>query len=596
MLQQMRQNTKAILWVVVIAFVVTIFAVWGLDLQTGQTTSDPTIVGKVNGIPISRAQYQFAYQQFAQQIRGSSPNQSLTYAQEQFVREQAWESIVYGIVTDEQIKALGIRVSDQELVDYLRASPPPEIRQYFIDDQGQFDNQAYQTALNNPEVDWTSLEQLARDRILRIKLNEYLAAQVHVSEEEVKREYVAESIDMSLKYVEFPIAAIDLADYTPSAEEIAEYYDEHKTEFAEPETREVKLIRIPLTPSRADIDDAVFTVGRLRDQIAAGEDFVELAQTFSEAPTSFVGGSTGFVSRGSRGSQYFDALDRLQPDELSDVVVTDEGIYLLRLVETQTGDDGELEYSAQEILVAPILSRQSSDSLYDIATLVIESAAQTDLETAAGEKGLEVLSTPLFAKNGPIGNLGIIASVNDFAFANEPGALSDWLRDDDNIYVAQVVAANPEGIKPVNEVTPMIGQLLILDKKRSVAERDAGAFFQKAQSTDFQTAVDTYSLTAKETGTFRAQDNIDPFGPHSQVAELALSIAPGEVGPPIESRMSLVVVNLLSRGTIDPEDYQARTPAIRQRVLQRKVQVYSQAWYETLSTEADIEDYRSQQG
>ena len=35
MIKQMRENTKVILWIVVVAFVVTIFAVWGLDLTGG---------------------------------------------------------------------------------------------------------------------------------------------------------------------------------------------------------------------------------------------------------------------------------------------------------------------------------------------------------------------------------------------------------------------------------------------------------------------------------------------------------------------------------------------------------------------------------
>ena len=112
MLQQMRQNTKAILWVVVIAFVVTIFAVWGLDLRTGDKVTDPNVVGKINGVPISRARYQYAYEQFVQRLRGSSPNQDLTFDQEQFARNQAWDSIVYQVLTDQEIAALGISVSD----------------------------------------------------------------------------------------------------------------------------------------------------------------------------------------------------------------------------------------------------------------------------------------------------------------------------------------------------------------------------------------------------------------------------------------------------------------------------------------------------
>ncbi len=594
MLQAMRQNTKVILWVVVVAFVVTIFAVWGLDLQTGSSTGDPNIVGKINGVSITRSQYQFAYQQYAQQIRASSPNQSLTYIQEQFVRDQAWDAIIYGIVTAEEIKRLGITVTDQELVEYIRNSPPPEIRQYFVDEEGRFDNQAYQAALNNPDADWTSLERLARERIEKIKLNEYLAAQVHVSEEEVRHEYESQEIDISITYVEFPIVTRDLEDYEPSREDLTEYYESHLEEFKDAETRRAQLVRIPFAPSSVDLDDAVFTVGRVRDQIVGGEEFGVLAQKYSEAPTSFVDGNTGFIARGQRGDAYFDALDNLQVGELSDVVTAEEGVYLLKLIETQDGEGGETEYNVQEILVAPILSRQTTDSLYAVASAVSERASVTDMETAAAENQLEVLSPAPFPKSGNIENLGFIRSVSDFAFANEAGSLSDVLRDDENLYIAQVLEIIPERYRPLEDVVETVNQFVMLERKRAAARRAARAFHQKTKATNWQTALETYGLEGKEAGPFRRRDNVEPFGPNSVVADVGLAITPGAVSPPVEWRLNFVVVNLLTRGEIDTEDYKTRIPDIKRRLLQRKVQSFTQVWYEKLSSEADIEDYRLQ--
>ena len=59
MMKQLRENTKVIIWLVVVAFVVTIFAVWGLDLQTsGVTGQGQGLVGKVNGVPVTPQTYQ----------------------------------------------------------------------------------------------------------------------------------------------------------------------------------------------------------------------------------------------------------------------------------------------------------------------------------------------------------------------------------------------------------------------------------------------------------------------------------------------------------------------------------------------------------
>jgi peptidyl-prolyl cis-trans isomerase D len=592
MLQKMRQNTKAILWVVVIAFVVTIFAVWGLDLQTGSQATDPNILGKVNGVAISRSQYQFAYQQFTQQMRSTSQNQGLTYAQEQFARNQAWDSIVYAIVTQQQIDGLGISVADLEIVDYLRNSPPVEIRQYFLDDAGEFDNQAYQTALNNPEIDWTNLEQLARERIQRVKLNEYLAAQVHVSEDEVRRAYTTETVDLSLEYVEFPAVTVDIGDYEPSEDELQQYYESHRDGFTETERSQLMVVRIPLAPGTIDLDDAVFRARRARDQIVAGEEFGELAKTYSDAPTSFVEGKTGFITRDQRESPYFDALDGMEEGELSDVITSDAGTYVLKLIEKRAGDDGETDYSVQEILIETVVGRQTSDSLFALAAEVQDIASTDGLEPAATGKQLEVHKPLPFPKGGSIETLGFVAPLSDFAFANDPGTCSGVLRDEDNLYIAEIVERMPERIKSLDEVQELVKQGVLVERKKAIADRDAQAFFRKVRSTDFQTAVESYGLTAKQTGTFKARDNLEGFGPNSVIAEIGLSIAPGQTSPPVEWRLTYYVVELVSRTEVDTEDYKSKIPSIRQRLLDQKAQSFSQNWYENLISEADIEDYR----
>ena len=136
MMHKMRENTKIILWVVVVSFVITIFAVWGLDLRTGKDTADPTVLGKVNGVPITRTHYQAHYEALASQFRAAS-NEPLTYSQEEFVANQAWDNLVYSILTDQEIEKLGITVNNEEIVSYLRYSPPPEIQPYFVDEQGK---------------------------------------------------------------------------------------------------------------------------------------------------------------------------------------------------------------------------------------------------------------------------------------------------------------------------------------------------------------------------------------------------------------------------------------------------------------------------
>jgi parvulin-like peptidyl-prolyl isomerase len=587
----MRENTKIILWVVVVSFVITIFAVWGLDLRTGKTRSDPTVLGRVNGTPVTRAQYQSYYEALASQFRAAS-NEPLTYPQEEFVGNQAWDNLVYTILTDQQIDKLGITVNNDEIVSYLRNSPPTEIRQYFLDDKGNFDNEKYQAALSNPEIDWTNLESLARERIPRFKLQNYLAAQVFVSEDEVRLAHMSENIEMKIAYVEFPIDETDVKDYSPAQGEIEQYYNSHRDEFLEPTKARVDAVSFELKPSESDRQDAAFTAQRVQGQVLAGEDIGVLAKTYSEAPTSQVDGSTGFIKRGQRENAYFDALDAMKPGDVSQPISGENGYYVLKLVEKKL-ESGQPEYSAQEILIKTALSRQTTDSLYNIATEFRERAKETGLDAAASEKGYTMLTPEPFTEGAPVGTIGFVPALNRFAFANEVGTLSPLLRDEDHIYVARVLDRAPESVRQLNDVTESIRLRLVFEAKKQATLRDAKAFYTKAVNSTFDEAAKSYTKNVKETAPFKAVDNLEGFGPSSAVAEAALNTESGSVAPPIEWRRSFVVLHLVQKSPFNEADYQTKAAQLRDAIESRKIQAYTAYWFEMMKDQSVIDDYRA---
>jgi len=180
MLKQLRENTKTILWIVVVAFVISIFAVWGANLSGpsgGSGRQDDNTVGSVDGQPITRTLYSNSftqvYDQMKQQRGGEyEPNQM----ERMMMAEQAWEIAIQKILMAREIEKLDIRVSDAELVDFLRRNPHPTLQQVFRTEDGQFDYQAYLSSLSDPEVDWTELERWGRNLLPELKLQTYISS------------------------------------------------------------------------------------------------------------------------------------------------------------------------------------------------------------------------------------------------------------------------------------------------------------------------------------------------------------------------------------------------------------------------------------
>lgn len=600
MMKQMRENTKIILWVVVVAFVITIFAVWGLDLQapTGGGQGQQAMVGKVNGTAITPQMYQSVYSQMAQQYRDNSPDGSLTFSQQEMLRQQAWDNLVNNVLTDQKIDDLGITVTDQEVLSYLRDAPPPEVRQYFLDDEGNFDYAAYMAAFNNPDADWTAVEALARQRIPLIKLNQYLMAQVHVSRDEIQKSFEEQNTRMVAAYVEFPIAAEDLGDYAPGDADIQEYYDAHIGDFSHAEKAVVNYVKLPLEPSAQDRDDIDFTIGVIRGQIVdQGIDFADQARTYSEAQTAQVGGDTGFIARTQRPAPVMNAVDTLDTGEVSEPIWTGDGVYVVQLVEKKQEDD-QTRYRLNEIFLRLTAGSATTDSLYTLAEDIQKAAAGDDgtLESAATGHGVSVQTSEPFQSGFPIEGIGFVPGISRFAFDSEPGAVSKVLGDDKAYYVVELVERIPEGPNPLSEVREEVEGALLRDRRRAAAERKADALRLSLRAGADQTlekAAETYGYTVATTDTFTVRQPVGSQPPRSPFHYAAFDISPGDYSQPVESYGSFFVVELLYRDEMDPDAFQAQADAIRSRLYQTKAQEYIAYWYQSLREDSEIEDYRS---
>jgi peptidyl-prolyl cis-trans isomerase D len=592
MMKQMRENTKVILWIVVVAFLITIFAVWGLDLQSTGSTRQQSLVGRVNGVSVTPQMYQTIYSQMANQFRSQAGD--LTIAQQEMIRDQAWDNIVSNIITGEQIEQLGITVTDEEVLDFLRNSPPPEVQQYFQDKNGNFDYAAYQAALNNPDADWTAVEEMARQRIPVVKLNHYLMSQVHVSASEVRRAFAEENTKLVARYVEFPLDAEDIGDWQPAEADIKAYYDSHTDEYKDVEKATVEFVRVPIAPSPKDRDDLLKFAQDIRDDAVKSNDFESEVKNFSQAQTATVGGETGLLGREQRDPAVMSAADALKPGEISQPVVTADGIYVIQLIEKKQ-DKTETKYNMRELVVKLEASSETRDSLATRVRNVQEDAtASGDLAAAAKEEGLEMGTSAPFAQGFPVPGLGYYPAVSRFAFAAEPGAISPVASDENNFVVCRLKERIPAAVRPLAEVSETIKQTLIRDRRLMLAMNKAQGFERSASAagSTLESAAATYKLSVAKTDSFTVAAPPPGMPANAPFARAALSIEPNVISRAIESGNSVYVLTVVGRRDPDQAAFSARAGALRESVYRQKVQEYVNYWYTKIKDSSKIEDLR----
>lgn len=110
-----------------------------------------------------------------------------------------------------------------------------------------------------------------------------------------------------------------------SDQEIAAYYERHKTQFAQPERWRASHILVSTEP------EAKVVVERL----GKGESFEVVAKQVSQDPSKQRGGDIGYFSRGQLIPEFEEACVQLKVGQTSGVVKTSLGHHVIRLVDHQ---------------------------------------------------------------------------------------------------------------------------------------------------------------------------------------------------------------------------------------------------------------------
>lgn len=147
------------------------------------------------------------------------------------------------------------------------------------------------------------------------------------------------------------VRAVAGSDITVTPGEIKEYYDGHLDQYNYP-TR-VRALQIMLeTKEQAQT---------ILDEIKGGADFSELAKTYSISPDSEKGGDLGFFSEDEMPPS-FSVVFKMKPGELSDVVESEYGFHLFKIIDRREAKMLSLEEARPEI--EGKLSRLKSEEKY----------------------------------------------------------------------------------------------------------------------------------------------------------------------------------------------------------------------------------------
>jgi peptidylprolyl isomerase/peptidyl-prolyl cis-trans isomerase D len=597
MFDMMRRNTKLIMWITAAAFVLLIFLAWGAEYQIGgENRIQAGTIGRVNDDPIQSRVYQDRVAQARENFR-AQPGRTLDEATEVMIRGQAWDQLVQDILIQQEIRRLGIQVSDKEIVQAIRNQPLPFVTQSpEFQTNNQFDYNKYLQALADPNRDWVPLENYYRMELPRQKLQNLVQSSVKVSEADVRRQFVEENRKAKVAYAfvpsnRFPVDTPNLAEA-----DMQRYYDEHKDDYRSEGQCWVSYVPIDKKPSSSDSLSARDMIQQAATEVQQGEDFTTLVSAYSEATPQMQGGPSGsYLTREQIPQpQVRDAAFSLPVGGVSGILREANGFHVIRVEDRRLSGERD-EVKIADIFIPITLSGETLTSKRDQALAIMNAVKETgvSLASAATTDGLTSSQAGPFGRRGFVPRLGQISGFMDFAFNAPEGSVS-LMEGGDAYYVIRLERRRGSGVLPFEDVKERVRADYAVSLQTAQAKEKADAILARVRAgTPLASAAGGDSLVVFDsTDEFTRRAPNRGLGNDPAVLAHVFSAPVGLVPEAIGTRRGAYVIEVLTQTEPDESLYATQQETIRRQIIQRRRTDAMSRWMENLRASAKIEDYR----
>lgn len=291
-IQSIRNRAGLLLAVVVgmalIAFVLGDFITSGGFLYSRSKQN----VAEINGKKISYPEYQNRIFHIENVLKAQYRVTSLDQQMTESARQQAWQELLQEFILQKEFSRLGIAVSNPEFSDLVQGpNPHPIIAQMFTNPQtGTLDRLQLSEFLSRieditgePKIVWVYYEQLITSERLFTKYHNLVSKGLYVNSLEAQRRQQDVNTSVDFSFIQKPYISITDSAISITDGDIKKYYNEHKEEFKQEESRDIKYVAYQVVPSKNDYRDAEDWINEIKSEFEQIED-VEQYVNYTSPP------------------------------------------------------------------------------------------------------------------------------------------------------------------------------------------------------------------------------------------------------------------------------------------------------------------------
>ena len=622
---------KAILWLIIFAFVGTIFYSWGMG---GASNSGGGVIATVQGDKIFQGEYDRTFNNLVDFYRQQFKNQfSDEMIKKLDLKNQALEALIQKKLLLQEAEKQNLRVSDTELISHIQGL------QVFQSEK-KFSEKSYRNYLQFQRVTPGQFEYNQRENLILTKLEKLFGTSSKVSQSEIQEAFRNEEEKSKLDYVRFNDDHFE-ADKVFSDQELNNFFQANKKQFEIPSQIQVEYVKIvpkiylaEISPRDEDIEDyyktkiADFRVKKmyqarhilshvksaeiegdasteekqkqaeekakarateLLGKVKAGADFGEVAKKHSDDPGSGTqGGSLGEFPKGTMVSAFESALDKLAIGGISEPVLTPFGYHIIKL-ESRTEERFKPLDEVREEVIQALKKIKARQKVRRTAKHIYQDAENTvDLKLAAEKNQVHTVISEFFSREDH--NLPEIGNQPQFfntAFSMGENKVSQPIHTQEASFILKLAGNKEAYIPELKEVRKSVEEALI---ERVNEEKTLSKFKELeqklAQEKDLEKIIKGLDLSVKHTPFFSMADSIPGIGNIQVVKEKALAMKVGDTSSAKVRNRFYLFKRTEKEDAGEPDKEQAQR--IIKRIKQEKSRQMFQEWVDNLKARADI--------
>jgi peptidyl-prolyl cis-trans isomerase D len=530
----------------------------------------------------------------------------------QFFEQQVGQQLVQQQVLLEEASKLGISVTKDDVVKYLQTGPTGQV----LYPDGKFiGDDAYKQLIDDRlHESVPDFEESIKDDITVRRLQALITSGVTVSDKEVHDAYLKQNVkikfdyavisgddlrktinpsdsdleaffkknaaqyaqavpeERKITYFAFTASQIPGGAPAPSQQAIQQYYNDHQSDYSQPEQAKSRHILISV-PAGADAKTDAAAKAKAEDvlkQLQAGGNWADLAKKYSDDPGSKdSGGELGFAQRGKMVPEFDKAIFAQKIGDI-DIVKSSFGYHIVQVEERQPAHTQPLS-EVQAAIVATLTREASAQAQQNYAETLTSEAIKNGLEKTAAAHHLDVVTTQPVERQGVIPALPDSSQLLAKAFESKQGDPPQSATTGEGYAVFQVT-----GIAPAHAPAFADWKSHVLDDYRDeqlpalLSAKTADLAAKAKSMNDLAKAAKADGATVKTSDLVGATGQVPDFGEVAQIAPQLFEMNVGAISGPISTEHNGVVVKILDKQEPTADEIAKNLDQTRDQILDQR--------------------------